>query len=55
MKQGDKVITAGGIYGTIAGIREKDNVIILKVSENTKIEISKSSIARIITAEVGKK
>lgn len=55
MKQGDKVITAGGLYGTIAGIREKDGVIILKIADNVKIEIAKSSIARILSVEEGKK
>jgi preprotein translocase subunit YajC len=47
MSNGDKVITNGGIYGTVSGIR--DNTFILKVAEPkdgaVKIEISKNAIA----------
>lgn len=48
LKNGDKVITSGGIYGTVAGIR--DNTITLKVSEQTKIEVAKSAVASLQSA-----
>lgn len=43
LQKGDKVITTGGIHGTIVGI--KDDVVVLKVSDTTKIEVSKSAVA----------
>ncbi len=43
LKSGDRVITTGGVYGTIAGIKE--HTFYLKISEQTKIEISKNAIA----------
>mgnify|MGYP000206230795 CR=1 FL=1 len=43
LKNGDKVITNGGIHGTIAGIRE--NTVLLKVADQVKIEVAKSAIA----------
>lgn len=43
LKNGDKVITNSGIYGVIAGV--KDNTFILKISDQVKIEVTKSSIA----------
>jgi preprotein translocase subunit YajC len=43
LKNGDKVVTNSGIYGTIAGI--KDNSFQLKVADQVKIEIAKSAIA----------
>ncbi len=46
LRKGDKVVTAGGIYGTIAGIKEKENIIILKIADNVKIEITRSSVAK---------
>lgn len=46
LQKGDKVVTIGGILGTIAGIRESDNVIILKVSDNTKLEVTKTAVAK---------
>jgi len=42
LKNGDKVITSGGIFGVVAGI--KDDRIQLKVADQVKIEISKSAI-----------
>ncbi|OGC78342.1 MAG: preprotein translocase subunit YajC [candidate division Zixibacteria bacterium RBG_16_50_21] len=45
LKKGDRVVTNGGMLGTIVGINEKENVVVLKVGEDTKIEFLKSSIA----------
>ncbi|MBN1780715.1 preprotein translocase subunit YajC [bacterium] len=48
LKKGDKVVTTGGIVGSIAGIKEKENIVYLKVSDNTKIELLRSSIAQVV-------
>lgn len=42
IKSGDKVIAAGGIHGSVTNV--KDSSVVLKVSENVKIEVEKSSI-----------
>ena len=42
LKMGDKVITSGGIYGTIVGF--KDDRIQLRIAENVKIELSRNSV-----------
>ena len=43
LKNGDKVITNGGIYGTIVGL-ESDSVQ-LRISEQVKIKIARSAIS----------
>ena len=43
LKKGDKIITAGGIHGSIVGIKEQ--TIIVKVDENVKLELTRSSVA----------
>ena len=43
LKKGDKVVTSGGIFGTVATVEE--HTLLLKISENTKIRISKSAIS----------
>ena len=43
LKKGDKVITSGGIYGTVLGIT--DETVSLQVADKVKIDIAKSSIA----------
>ena len=42
LKVGDKVVTSGGIYGTIVGF--KDDRIQLRIAENVKIELSRNAI-----------
>ena len=43
LKRGDKVITSGGIMGTVEKIHENDRVDIL-ISENVTVQIVKSTI-----------
>ncbi len=43
LKNGDKVITGSGIYGVIAGVKEK--TFILKIADQVKIEVAKSAVA----------
>lgn len=43
LKRGAKVVTIGGIRGEV--VRIKDDVVVLKVSENTEIEFIKKAIA----------
>ncbi len=43
LKTGDKVITNSGIYGVVAGV--KDKTLILKIADQVKIEISRNAVA----------
>ncbi len=45
LRKGDKVVTNSGMFGTIVGMNDKENKVVLKVAENVKIEFLKSSIA----------
>lgn len=44
LEKGAKVITAGGIYGTVKEV--KDNYVLLEVDSNTTIRVDKSMIMR---------
>ncbi|MBN2190442.1 MAG: preprotein translocase subunit YajC [Candidatus Aureabacteria bacterium] len=46
LKKGDKIITSGGIYGVVANV--KDKTFIVKVDDNTKIEVAKSCVSTIL-------
>ena len=53
LKTGDKVVTTGGIRGTIIGL--KDDAITLRVPpDNLKLELSRGSVVSVATAEEGK-
>ncbi len=43
LKQGDRVLTAGGIYGVVDSFKEPD-IVVLKISGNTKVEFTKSAV-----------
>ncbi len=45
LKKGDEVVTSGGMFGTIVGFNERENTLYLKMAENVKIEIQRSSIS----------
>ena len=43
LKNGDKVITNGGIYGTIVGL--EDNAIQLRIAEQVRIKVARNAVA----------
>ena len=53
LAKGDKIMTSGGLIGTIAGIRDKENILLVKISDGVKIELSRSSIAQVINKKSG--
>ncbi len=44
LKRGDKVVTAGGIYGVVDEI--KDRSVLIKVDGDVKLRVDKNSIVR---------
>ena len=48
LKKGDKVVTVGGIYGTVAEI--SDRTVIIKVDGETKLRVDKNSLVKAFTA-----
>ncbi len=49
LRKGDRVLTSGGIYGVVVGV--KDNVVVLKIAENVKVEFAKSSVSHIVSRD----
>jgi preprotein translocase subunit YajC len=46
VKKGDKVVTAGGLHGTVAGLDEK--TVLVQVAENVKLKFDRSAIGAIV-------
>lgn len=44
LKKGDKVVTAGGIYGTILEVQER--TVLLKVDKDVKLRVDKTSLLK---------
>ena len=47
-KKGDKVLTSGGLYGTIIGIKGTD--LEVRFAENVKLTVARSAVAKLIAA-----
>ena len=50
LKPGDKVVTSGGIYGTIVAVR--DNTVTLRIADKVSVEVLRSAIAGPQSADV---
>lgn len=49
LKKGDRVLTSGGIYGTIQGVEA--DVVYLKIAENVKVKVARSAVSGVVTEE----
>ncbi len=47
LKKGDKVVTIGGIYGTVTEIKEGS--VLIEVDNNVKIRVSKQALVKDFT------
>ena len=47
LKKGDKVVTIGGIYGTVSEIKEES--VLIEVDNNVKIRVSKQALVKDFT------
>ena len=46
LKKGDKVVTVGGIYGTIEEIKEGEESVLIKVDGEVKLRVDKNSLVK---------
>ena len=55
LQKGDKVVTIGGIRGTIASVKKDSNTVVIKVDDNVKIEFNRSAVASLVSEKSPKK
>jgi len=49
LKEGDQVITSGGIYGRITGIR--DDKITLEISDKVRVKVNRGNIGGVVKGD----
>lgn len=49
LKKGDRVLTTGGIYGTIQGV--ESDAVYLKIAENVKVKVARTAISGVVAGE----
>jgi len=53
LKKGDRIVTAGGIYGEI--LQVKEHSVVVRIAENVKIELQRSSVSSVLEEGSGEK
>jgi len=46
LEKGDKILTSGGIYGTVIGIEEK--VVLVQIADNVKVKVDRGSVGNVL-------
>ena len=49
LKKGDRVVTSGGIYGTVQGVEAE--VVYLKIADNVKVKLARSAVTSIVAGD----
>ena len=49
LEKNDEIVTSGGIHGTILNI--KDDILVVKIADNVKIEVSRAAVSRVKNKE----
>lgn len=52
LKKDDKIITTGGIYGTIVAVREK--VLEVKIADNVRVQLARTAVSDVVKDETEK-
>jgi preprotein translocase subunit YajC len=47
LKKGDRIVTLGGMYGTVVDVQ--DNIVKIKIAENVNVQIMKSAVSAVIS------
>jgi preprotein translocase subunit YajC len=51
LDKNDRVLTIGGIYGSVVSVNPNEDEVVVKVDDNTRLKVTKGSIAHNITKE----
>lgn len=49
IKKGDKIVTIGGIHGTVVTVKE--STVVVKVDDNARIEFTKGAISSVVNKQ----
>ncbi len=55
LKRGDKIVTIGGMHGTVAGIDSEKKTVLIQIADNQKVTFDRSAVANIEKQEAGEK
>ena len=48
LKKGQRVVFGGGILGQIVGVKDEENIFLVRIADNVKIEVSKGAVSGVV-------
>ena len=51
LKKGDKIVTAGGIYGVVKEVKENDPTLLIEVDSNVTLRVDKNMVVADASAQ----
>ena len=48
VKRGDKILTAGGIFGTVTKVEEAEDVVVVEIAKDVRVRIARSTISDLV-------
>ena len=48
VKRGDKVLTAGGIFGTITKVEETEDAVMVEIAKDVRVRVARSTISDVV-------
>lgn len=51
VKKGDKVITGGGVLGKVTQVKDKDNMVVVEIAKDIRVEVVRSTLMNVIPKE----
>ena len=48
VKRGDKVLTAGGIIGTVVKVEESDDVLLVEIAKDIRVRVARGTISDVL-------
>ena len=49
VRKGDRIVTSGGVHGQVVGVKGNNNILVVKIADNVKVELDRSSVGRIVS------
>ena len=55
VKRGERVLTAGGIFGTVVKIEEEEGILVVEIAKDIRVRVARGTLSEVVTKPQGGK
>jgi len=48
VKRGDKILTAGGIFGTVTKVEDAEDIVLVEIAKDVRVRVARSTISDLV-------